>query len=61
LPQSRKVTGDWRKLHNEELHDLYFETVMASVFNSMNIMYVGHVAHVERKRDAYRGLEEEVK
>jgi len=47
-----KVTRDWRKLHNENLHDLHSSTNIIRVIISRKIICVGHVAHIgeERKR-----------
>jgi hypothetical protein len=42
-PKRDDVTGEWRKLHNEELHDLYSPTVLR-VINSRRIRWAGHVA-----------------
>jgi hypothetical protein len=33
-PKREKVAGGWRRLHNEELHDLYFSLNIIRVFNS---------------------------
>jgi hypothetical protein len=48
-----KVTGDWRKLHNEELHNLYFSASIIRMFKSIRMRWVGHVARLEEKRNAY--------
>jgi hypothetical protein len=39
-----EVTGDWRKLHNEELHDLYSSSNVIRMFKSMRMRWAGHVA-----------------
>ena len=52
-----KVTGDWRKLHNEELHILYCSLNIIHVIKSQRMRWVGHVAHmgtVGKKRNMYK-------
>jgi hypothetical protein len=41
-----KMTEDWRKLHNEELHDLYCSPNIFRVRQSRRIRWVGHVARM---------------
>ena len=43
-PRRDEVTGDWRRLHNEELNDLYSSPVIVRVIKSMGS--AGHVAHM---------------
>jgi hypothetical protein len=50
------VTGGWRKLHNEELHNLYSSTSIIRMIRSRRIIWVGHVARMGEKRNAYRIL-----
>ena len=50
---SEEVTGDWRKLHDEELHDLCCSPNIRDM-KPRRIRWVGHVACVEEKRNAYR-------
>jgi hypothetical protein len=47
--ENREVTGEWRKLHNEELHDLYFSPNIVRVIKSGRIRWAGHVARMGRK------------
>jgi hypothetical protein len=49
-----KVTGMWRKLHNEELHDLYYSPNIVQVIKSRRMKFAGHVA-----RMAQSGIEPE--
>jgi hypothetical protein len=51
-----EVTGGWRKLHNEELHNLYFSLSIIRVNKSRRMRWVGHVARIGEKRNAYRIL-----
>ena len=39
-----KVTGDWRKIHNEELNDLYYSTNIIRMIKSRRTRWAGHVA-----------------
>ena len=49
-----EVTGEWRKLHNEELNDLYCSTNIVRVIKSSRIGWARHVAHMGRE-DVYTG------
>jgi hypothetical protein len=49
------VTGGWRKLHNEERHNLYFLPNIIRMIKSRKMKWAGHVAWME-KRNAYRIL-----
>jgi hypothetical protein len=51
-----EVTGEWRKLHNEELHDLYSSPNIGRVMKSRIIKWAGHVARIEDERSVYRVL-----
>jgi hypothetical protein len=50
------VTGDWRKLHNEELHNLYFSPNIIRMIKSRRMRWAGHVARRGEKRNAYKLL-----
>ena len=41
-----EVTGEWRKLHNEELHDRYCTPNTFRVIKSRRMRWTGHVAHM---------------
>jgi hypothetical protein len=43
------VTGDWRKLHNEELHNLYFLPHIIRMIMSRRKRWAGHVARMGRR------------
>jgi hypothetical protein len=47
-PKRDEVTGKWRKLYNEELHDLYSSPNIVRVIESRRIRWVGHVARIGR-------------
>jgi hypothetical protein len=50
------VTGEWRKLHNEELRDLYSSPSIIRIFKSRRMIWAGHVARMGEMRNAYRLL-----
>jgi hypothetical protein len=50
----REEDGSWRKLHNDELHDLYSSPNIVMVIKSRRMRWAGHVARMGR--DAYRVL-----
>jgi hypothetical protein len=43
-PKRDVVTGEWRKLHNEELHDLYSSPSIIRIIKSRRMRWAGHVA-----------------
>jgi hypothetical protein len=43
-----EITGEWRKLHNEELRDLYASPTIVRVIKSIRIRWAGHVKRVGR-------------
>ena len=55
-PKRDEVTGEWRKLHNEELNDLYSSPDVIQVIKSRRIKWAGHVAHMGERSGAYRVL-----
>jgi hypothetical protein len=50
------VTGGFRKLHNEELHNLYSLPSIIRMIKSRNMRWAGHVARMGEKRNVYRIL-----
>jgi hypothetical protein len=54
--ETDEVTGGWRKLHNEELHNFYSSPSIIRIIMSRRMILTGHVARMEEKRDAYRLL-----
>jgi hypothetical protein len=47
------VTGDWRELHNKELHNLYFSPNIIRMIKSRRMRWAGHVARMGETRTAY--------
>jgi hypothetical protein len=56
LDKRPKLRGEWRKLHNEELRDLYSSPSIIRIIKSRRIRWVGHVVRMEENRNAYRLL-----
>jgi hypothetical protein len=50
------VSEEWRKLHNEELRELYSSPSIIRIIKSRRIRLEGHVARIGEKRNAYRLL-----
>ena len=55
-PRRDEVTGEWRKLHNEELNDLYSSPNIVRVIKSRGMRWAGHVACMGEWRGVYRVL-----
>jgi len=55
-PKRDEVTGEWRKLHNEELHDLYCSPNIVRAIKSRRMRWAGHVARMGEGRGVYRVL-----
>jgi hypothetical protein len=55
-PKRDGVIGGWRKLHNEELHNLYCSPSIIRIIKSRWMRWAGHVARMGEKRNAYRIL-----
>jgi hypothetical protein len=51
-----EVTGEWRKLRNEELHGLYSSPTVVQVIKSRRLGCAGHVTHIREGRGVYRVL-----
>jgi hypothetical protein len=45
-----EVTGEWRKLHNEELHDLYSSPSIIRIIKVRRMRWAGHVVRMREKR-----------
>jgi hypothetical protein len=52
-PRSDEVTGEWRRLHNEELNDLYSSPNIVRVIKSRIMRWAGHVARMDEERGVY--------
>jgi hypothetical protein len=55
-PRRGEVTGEWKKLHNEELHDLYSSPSIIRIMKARRMRWTGHVAQMGEKRNAHRLL-----
>jgi hypothetical protein len=55
-PKRDEVTGGWRKLHNEDLHNLYSSPNIIRMIKSRGMRWAGHVARMGEKRNACRIL-----
>jgi hypothetical protein len=55
-PKRDEVTGEWRKLHNEELNDLYSLPNIVQVVKSGRMRWAGHVARMGENRGLHRVL-----
>jgi hypothetical protein len=55
-PKRDEVTGEWRKLHNEELHDLYSSPSSTRIIKTRRMRWAGYVARMWEKRNVYRLL-----
>jgi hypothetical protein len=55
-PKRDEVTSECRKLHNKELHYLYYSPCIIRIIKSRRMRWVGHVARMGEKRNAYRLL-----
>jgi hypothetical protein len=53
-PKRDEVTGEWRKLHNEELHDLYSSRNIIRIIKLRRMRLAGNVAQMRKKRNACR-------
>jgi hypothetical protein len=54
-PRKDEVTGEWRKLHHEELNDLYCSTDIVRVMKSRRMRWTGHVMCMGESRYVYKG------
>ena len=55
-PKKNEVTREWRKLHNDELNDLYFSCNIVRVIKSRIMRWAGYIALVGERRGVYRIL-----
>ena len=59
-PKGYEAKGEWRRLHNDELYDLYCSPNTTWMIKSRRLRRAGHVASVEDRRHAYRVLVGEI-
>jgi hypothetical protein len=55
-PKRGEVVGGWRRLHNEELHNLYITPNIIMVIKSRRTRWAGHIVHMGDVRNAYKIL-----
>jgi hypothetical protein len=55
-PKRDEVTGEWRKLHNSELHNLYSSPNIIRKVKSRRMRWAGHVARMGEERKVYKVL-----
>src|SRR5215510_3318360 len=55
-PKRDEVKGEWRKLHNEEMKDLYSSPSIGQVVKSRRTRWAGHVVHMGEERGVHRVL-----
>jgi len=55
-PKRDEITGECRKIHNEELNDLYCLSNIFRVIKSRRMRWVGHVERMGKRRDVYKVL-----
>ena len=53
-PRKDEVTEEWRKLHNEELNDLYCSPNIVQINTSRRMRWAGHVARMGEMRSSHR-------
>jgi hypothetical protein len=55
-PNWNKIIGGWRKLHNEELHNMYSSQIKIRIVKSRRMRWTGHVVRMGEKMSACRIL-----
>ena len=55
-PRRDEVAGEWRRMHSEELNDLYCSPNIVRVIKSRKMRWAGHVARMGEERVVYRVL-----
>jgi hypothetical protein len=53
-PKRDEATGEWRKQHNKELHDLYSSPSLITMIKSRRMIWAGQVTRIGEKRNMYR-------
>jgi hypothetical protein len=55
VPKSKEVTREWRRLHKEELHDLYSSQNVSRLIKARRKIQAGHVAGEEKLIEGFGG------
>jgi hypothetical protein len=55
----REEDGSWRKLHNDELHNMYSSTNIVIVIKARRLRWEGHVARMEERERCLKGFDRE--
>ena len=55
-PKRNEVTGEWRKVHNEELNDMYSSPNVVQMIKGRGMRWAGHIAYTGESRGVYRVL-----
>jgi len=55
-PRREEVMGEWRRLHNQELNDLYSSPNIVRVIKSRRMRWAGHLARMGKEKAVYRVL-----
>jgi hypothetical protein len=55
-PKREEVAGCWRRLHNEELHNLYVSAHIIGVIKSRRMRWTRHIARMRERRNTYKIL-----
>jgi hypothetical protein len=51
-PKRDEVTGEWKKLHNEDLHDLYSSPSIIRIMKARRMRRTGHIERMREKRNS---------
>jgi hypothetical protein len=55
-PKRKGIAGGWRRLHNEEFHNLYVSTGVVMLIKSRRMTWAGHVSCIGERRNEYKFL-----
>jgi hypothetical protein len=55
-PKKYEVTGDWRKLHNEEFHNLYSSPNIIRMIKSISMIWAGHTARKGENKESQKEI-----
>ena len=54
MVQKETKTGEWKKLHNVELHNIYGNADIIRTFKSRGLLWAGHIARIEDGGEAHK-------